>query len=501
MKILLIKPPALIPKDWTGLIGVVPPMGLAYVAAVLEQNGHEVKILDCILEDWKKTNEWNGKIKYLGLSYKQITNIIKKEKPDVVGITSWSVEAPSAFRVAKAVKKADKSIFTIFGGIHPSIRPIDCLSKPDVDFVVIGEGEYTTLELIKELEKKKPNFKNIKGIGFKQNKKIIINSPRPLIENLDELPLPARHLLDMEKYFKVTKSLQGVRQATERTAVVITSRGCPYNCCFCSIHSVYGWKWRPRSAENIVNEIKYLMETYNVTGIAFEDDNMTLDRKRAEKIFDLIEPLNIHWEAGNALRADTLDEKLLRKMKESGCAEVTISPESGDQEVLDKIVGKKLDLKSVENVVKLCKKIGLRVGCNFVIGMVGETKQNIKNTLEFANKLKKMGLDVCNCYIALPFYGTRLYEQAKKSNYLTVKDGEELEYSLLCQDSIIQTPEFTPKDLINFREQIIGTSQLSGIIRIIRSNPRVAINIFLLHPVYVTKYLLKHHLISHIRRK
>jgi len=500
MKIMLIKPPALIPKDWKGIIGVVPPLGLAYVAAVLEKNGHEIKILDCILEDWKKINKFNEKIKYLGLSYEKIADAIKKEKPDVVGITSWSVEAPSAFRVAETVKKVDKNIFTVLGGIHPSIRPKDCLSNPNVDFVVIGEGEYTTLELIEELGKENPSFKDIKGIGFKQGEDIIINSPRPLIKNLDELPMPARHLFDMERYFNATKSLQGGRQTTERTVVIISSRGCPYNCCFCSIHSVYGWEWRPRSAESIINEIEYLIKTYKVTGISFEDDNMTLDRKRAEKIFDSIieKKLNIRWVAGNALRADTLDEELLRKMKDSGCIGVAISPESGDQEVLNKIVGKNMDLKAVENVVRLCKKIGLRVDCNFVIGMVGETKQNIRNTVDFANKLKGIGLDFSNCYIALPFYGTRLYEQAKKLNYLTVKDGEELEYSLLCQDAVIQTPEFTPNDLKIFREQAVGNSQSKVILNIIRNNPKVAMNMFLLHPVYVTKYLVKHYLIGHI---
>jgi radical SAM superfamily enzyme YgiQ (UPF0313 family) len=219
---------------------------------------------------------------------------------------------------------------------------------------------------------------------------------------------------------------------------------------------------------------------------------MSFDRERMEAICDLIikKKLNISWFAPNGLRADTLDEKLLRKMKEAGCKEIYVAPESGVQEVVNKIVGKNLDLKKVEEVVALCKKVGIDVGCFFVIGMPGETKDNIKATIEFARKLRSIGAKSCSFFIANPFYGTRMYTISRKKGYLTREDGKEIEEGFLNLDAMIKTPEFTPQEICEIREQAVGEQAFSKTINMLKSG--AGIKYFLIATVRSPKTVLRH---------
>ena len=469
MKICLINPPVLVPKNWKGLTRVFQPLGLAYIAAVLEKNGYDVVILDALAEDWKSTHEYKD-IKYNGMSFEKITEKVKEIDPDIVGITIVSAHKRAGLWTAEAVKKADKNIFVVAGGPHVCVRPKETLAEENIDFICIGEGEYTMLELVKTLENG-GSLKSIKGLGWKEGKKLVINEPRPPIENLDELPFPARHLLPMDIYFEAAKYMQTARASAKKWANIITSRGCPFNCIFCSVNLSMGRVWRPRSPENVVEEIKQLVKDYGIEELNFEDDNLTLNKKRAERIFDLIveKGIKIEWNASNGVRADTLDESLLKKMKASGCTWIYVAPESGSQEVVDKIVGKKLDLKKVEEAVKLCKKVGVGTGCYFVMGLPGETKEDIEKTIEFGRKLRLLGAETCSFFIANPFYGTRLYNVSKEKNYLTRKDDEELEEGFLNLDAMISTPDFTPEEIYNFRNQAMGEQDFSLVTNRIKS--------------------------------
>jgi len=451
-RICLINPPYVIHTSW-GIPNVFQPLGLAYLAAVLEKK-YEVTILDACIEGWRNLKRVNGKF-YMGLSYEEISSRIREISPQIVGVSvPFSISMPIAMNIATLVKKVDENIITILGGTHPTVRPEDVISHPAVDIVVIGEGEETLPELLEILDRRDyRELEKVAGIAYlKEGKELQITHPRPGIKDLDSLPLPARRLLPMEQYFASAKRGLGPRpNICKPWASVITSRGCPYNCVFCSNHLTMGRKWRKRSPGQVVEELEKLVSSYGIVQIDFEDDNIALDRKRMEEICTLIikKKLPITWYLPNGVRADNLDEQLLSKMRESGCEEIWISPESGVQRVVDQIIKKKLDLKKVEEIVKACKKSGVKVGCFFVIGFIGETMEDIKKTLDYAQRLERWGAK-SSFNIATPYYGTELYRQAKQGGFLR----ENFNYESLCTlEAFIDTPEFKAEQIKEILER------------------------------------------------
>jgi anaerobic magnesium-protoporphyrin IX monomethyl ester cyclase len=447
MRVCLINPPRIQPKVW-GKPSVYQPMDLAYVAAVLEKQ-HKVQVIDVPNEGWDNLEEIDGAKYRQGLKNEEIIARIKSFAPDVVVITvPFSGWSSAAFDVAATVKKVDKDIAVVLIGLHPSARPAECLKQPNVDFVVIGEPEETVLELAGVLEQgKKDELKKVKGIGFVENGEAIITAPRPFIQDLDSLPFPARHLLPMKQFFEAARKIPISGNLRKPSVRMLTSRGCPYGCIFCSNHIVMGRQWRARSAENVVAEIEHIIATYGIRQIDFLDDNIAFDRKRLETICDLIveKGLNIEWCTPNGVRADSLDSELLAKMRKAGCVSILIAPESGVQRVVDQIIKKKQDLRKVEEVVVAARKLGIKVGCFFIIGMIGETKDDIKATIKYAYKLRKLGADRFYFSYATPLYGTELYRQAKQGGFLKSTFSDE---ALSEVKPLIETPEFTCDDLL-----------------------------------------------------
>jgi anaerobic magnesium-protoporphyrin IX monomethyl ester cyclase len=480
MRVCLINPPRLHPKAW-GKPVVYPPIGIAYVAAVLEKQ-HEVSIIDAPTEGWKNLEQIHETNYRMGLANEEIADRVKRWSPDIVEVnipfSGWS---KAAFEVASVVKSVDRDIITVLDGLHPSARPVDCLSNPDIDFVVRGEPEYTMLELVGALEQGiTEDLKKIEGIGFVKNGKTVITPPRPEIQDLDALPFPARHLLPMDIYFEAIKENPIRGEISKRYTIIITSRGCPHRCIFCSNHIVMGKTWRGRSPENVVDELEQIVNTYSIRQIDFFDENMTLIKKRVEDICDLImeRGVDIDWYVPNGVRADTLDEELLRKMSAAGCKEIRVAPESGVQRVVDEIIKKNLNLEDVEKAVVLAKKVGMKIGVFFMLGLIGETKEDIKDTIKFAYKLKKLGADHFQFSIATPLYGTELYEQAKRGGYLRENFSDE---ALAALEPLIETEEFTADDLLELCAQANVVNQSSTSDKLVKAirHPKKALRALL----------------------
>jgi len=442
---------------------------------------HSVCIIDAPTEGWKNLMEMDETKYRVGLSAQTIAERVRQWNPDVVVIeipfSGWS---KTAFEVVDAIKSVDRNITVVLIGQHPSARPEACLSEPNVDFVVIGEPENTVSELINALELGKQDFMEIDGLGFRKNGKPVLTGKRALIEDLDSLPFPARHLLPMKVYYEAVKENPLRGEISKPWTIMITSRGCPYNCVFCSNCIVWSRKWRARSPKNVVDELEHVVKTYGIKQIDFYDENMTLDKKRVADICDLIveRGLRIEWFTPNGVRADTLDEPLLRKMKKAGCKKIRVAPESGVQRVVNDVIGKNLDLGSVEQAVVTCKKVGIKVGCFFVIGLIGETKADIEETIKFAHKLKRLGADNLIFSIAMPLYGTAFYEQAKQGGFL--REGF-CDYALAATEPLIETPEFSADDLRELcaRANLVNpTFTRDKILRAIR-NPKKTIKVLL----------------------
>ncbi len=475
MRVCLINPPRIQPKAW-GKPNVFPPIVMASVAAVLEKK-HAVSIIDAPTEGWENLLDLDATKYRVGLSAETIAQRIEAWKPDVVALeipfSGWS---KTAFEVASIANKVNKNIKVILFGLHPSSRPEDCLLNADIDFVVVGEPENTVSELIDALKYGKRDFRGIDGLGFREKDKPILTRNRAVIEDLDSLPFPARHLLPMDIYAQAVKQNPLRGEIHKPYTIVITSRGCPYNCVFCSSCVVWGKQWRPRSAKNVVDEIEQVIKTFGIEQIDFSDDNMTLDKKRMAEICDLIveRDLRFEWFTPNGIRADTLDESLLRKMKSAGCKKIRIAPESGVQRVVNEVIKKNQDLKAVEQAVVLCKRVGIKVGCFFVIGLIGETKADIEETINFAYKLKALGADTFIFSIAMPLYGTAFYEQAKQRGFL--REGF-CDYALAATEPQVETPDWSAKDLqeLCMKANLVNPTFTRGkVLRAIRNPKKTA---------------------------
>lgn len=413
-KVLLYMPPVSTSK-YAIDVNPLPPLGLAYLGAVLENNGIEVKIFDCLAEGWDSRVEVGDNIVRIGTSFEQVEEIIRDYEPDIVGVNNlFTSQRKNAHEIYKLAKKINSNIVTIAGGAHPTVMPELVLSDANVDFVVLGEGEESLINLIEVVEGRKEIFE-LNGIGYRANGEKKIIPKTKFIEDLDGLPFPARHLLNMKKYFGLKVS-HGTR-TKKRFSPIITSRGCPTGCTFCSAHKVWGKKFRSRSAENVIAEMKLIKQEYGIEEIMFEDDNMNLNAKRAEKIFDLMikEKLDFVWDTPNGVAAWTLTENIIRKMKLSGCRKLNFPIETGNQFVMDNIIRKPVKLHKIAPLINYAHKINLKVGIFLVIGMPGETEKQMWDSVHFA---KDLGVYSPHISIATPYPGSELYEICLEKKYL-----------------------------------------------------------------------------------
>ena len=402
MKILLIDPPF---YRFIGYYNRYFPLGLAYLAAVLRNEGHGVLIYDA------DCNVNPSKMDFISLEdsyphylksvidkthpiWQDAKKVIADFNPDVVGITVWTTFAASSFTLASLCKDYNKNLPVIMGGPHISIKYDEVMKIcPDVDFLVRGEGEGTIAELIKAIDKNQRDFKNINGISYRQKGVIIHNPPAKFIADLDNVPFPARDLL-----------LNKASYNSEDMGLLMTSRGCPYACSYCAT-SIWERKVRYRSIDNVIAEIKHVIHQYDTRQFTFKDDSFTVNRKRVMEFCDKLikEKIKISWDCNT--RVNLVDEELLLNMKKAGCNSIKVGIETGSERILG-LINKKISLEDCRRAAKLFKKAGIHWTGYFMMGLPSETQEEMYQTLQF---MKELDPDFASFSVYEPFPGTELF--------------------------------------------------------------------------------------------
>jgi anaerobic magnesium-protoporphyrin IX monomethyl ester cyclase len=355
------------------------PLGLAYLAAVLKKNGHEVTVIDCLALD---------------MNHEQLKVKIASFEPDVVGITSMTPMIQSTLLSARVAKEACPDAVVTLGGPHATFMDRQILEQEAaVDVVVRGEGEQTLLEMAQNVAESKSLHK-IDGITLRDGDQIIQTPNRSFIQNLDELPYPAYDCFQLDRY----------RLFGKLFLPIITSRGCPFQCSFCTTSRILGKEYRARSPKNIVDELEFLKNTYGADAFTFYDDTLTLDKNRIFKICEGIKArkINLPWDCQT--RVDQVSREVLAEMRATKCQQVFFGVESGCQEILD-AVKKRTTVEQNAKAIELAKEAGLFVAISIMIGYPGETKDMLRQTLGFVRKTEPDDVYLC---VATPYPGTEL---------------------------------------------------------------------------------------------
>jgi len=438
LDVLLINPPDQKSKYKKYLNIRIPPLGILYIAAVLEENGISVEVMDCAAED---------------TTYADIRERVDRTRPFMVGITSTTPLINEALMSAEAAKLAGDP-YIVLGGPHATFLHHEILAENTaIDFVIKGEGEYTFSELYRIL-RSGGDPGTIEGLVFRSNGVIQENPDREVCVDLNTLPYPARHLLPKENYriFDVNMPI----------ATVICSRGCPMRCSFCASSAIHGRTIRKRSPEDVIEEIRHIRDTLGISMIAFMDDTFTLMPGWVETFCNLLIEEDMHIEWGCTARVDRIDSDLIRLMKRAGCETLFIGVESGDQEILDRIKkGTKID--QIKTVFSTARDFGMRTIASIALGLPGETKETAKKSIAF---VKKLHASYALFSVATPYPGTEFYNNVRENGNLL--------------------QNWSNFDLFS---PVVGTLSLT--LEDIRDIQKKAYREFYLRPLYILKTLKK----------
>ena len=397
--------------------GLTPPLGVAYLASFLIGNDFPVQIIDALGEDPHEINSFEKGSFLRGLKVSEIIRRIDSDT-NLVGISNlFSFAYPAVEVLCQEIRKAYPEKKIVLGGPHPSALYDEILKNvPEVDFVAIGEGEESLLGLVNYLDGKL-ELNELSGLATrdKSGNIIVLNSSKRIKNlNQDNIPFPARHLLPMENYIQAQ---EGHGPSSGRWTSILSSRGCPYGCTFCESRRTV---WIARTPMDVVDEMEYCLKEWGINEFHFEDDNMTINKERLIGICDEIldRDLNIKWQTPNGIRASVTDSEMLTKMRESGCLHVTLAPETGSERVLKEIIekGKDFDLAQLKDCGALAHNLGLKVAAYFIIGLPGETRSEVQETINYAKELAKCGIDEVAFGLFIPLPGTPLWKVAKKKN-------------------------------------------------------------------------------------
>ncbi len=420
-----------------------PPLGIAYLAAVLRENNLPVELVDLS----QRTDLEKFEVE------------LRQKNPDILGISVISVHYDSALMIAKIARRALPLVTIVFGGPHPTLLPEETLKNPEVDIVVSGEGEYKFLELVRAINRK-DRLGGVGGIYYKTDGQIVKTDDSEYIEDLDKVPFPARDLLPMANYLLQPPVLPLPSPST----TIVPSRGCYGNCRFCqpTLKKLFGRKIRFRSPRNVVDEMAFLKREYNLKGLYFADDEPTWNR---DWMMSLCEEINrrglkIVWTC--ASRVDTVDIQLLETMKRAGCIQIGFGVESGSQRVLN-YYRKGIKVEQVAPAFHACNKIGIMARANIMIGAPSETREDIQGTIQLLRQIRP---DLIAVSVTTPTVGSDLFNDAKEKNLLRKE-------SLSAYDrSDVQTMkrELSDQEIKQIIKEIVAVYIL-GIMRLV-FNPR-----------------------------
>lgn len=388
MKIVLLNPPA--PANQ----GRDIPLGIAYIAAVLERGRKDVGVLDAMI---------------LGMNEEDAARKIIELSADIVGITTPTTTDNTVFSITKKLKEGNPGVFIVLGGISPTVRPDYCLENSAADAVVKGEGEVVFLKLVERIENK-TDWRDIDGISYRHDGKIIHNKRAEFIQDLDSLPFPARHLFPAHKYER--------REFSDPMGRLITGRGCISSCIFCTAPTMHGNRIRSRSAGNIVDEIECLMKNYGVKKLVFEDDTFTANPRLVQDICAGIIARGLKARFWCQTRVPNVTEDLLALMKKAGFVQISFGVESGDEGVL-KNIKKGITIPMVERAVAAARRAGMPYSLNFMIGNFGDTRETVIKSIELAKRLDPFQA-LFN--IATPFPGTEFRRICERDGLLLETD-------------------------------------------------------------------------------
>jgi len=404
---------------WTA---VWAPISLATMGAILEKEGFQVKLSDCIVEN---------------IDFKKLKDTMRQWRPQLVIINTATPSIESDLKVAAVAKSVDRRILTVAFGIHVTALPEETLKMAkDLDLVVRGEPEETVKEITVCLNRG-GNFENIKGISFRKEGQIIHREDRALMQNLDQLPFPAWHLADISRY-----TLPFINKPF---LLVDTGRGCPYLCAFCSAATYYGHQVRLRSVKNLVDELAYMKEEFKVDEFLFWTESFTLNKDYAKAVCQEIIKRNLKISFVCNSRVTGIDEELLGLLKKAGGWMIGYGVESGSQMILDR-ANKKTTLEEIRKAVKTAKEAGLEVTGHVIFGLPGETKETMAETLNFCLEID---LDFAQFYCAVPFPGSRFYQEALNNHWITDFSWPYFEQNF-C---VLNYPQLSPQEIMNFRRK------------------------------------------------
>ncbi len=385
-----------------GVPARVPPYGLAYVAAALEKAGFTVQILD----NYQLQN-----------TLETVKQEVASRDPEIVGISCSSVTYKRAIETAKAIKQVKPSCKVVAGGWHPSFEPDSMLEHPEIDYIVIGEGEFPMVELAQLLAKGSSNeaINKIPGVGLVYNGEMIKNLPK-IIDNLDEIPYPAWHLFPMNIY---DRRMEYLSKTAEPVDVINAIRGCNFSCAYCDNTALYGHKCRFFSPKRLVDEAELMIKNLGSKGFYFIGDNFTVNKNHTFELCKLLKERNLNVEWACDTRVDLITRDLLREMKSAGCKTIFFGIQSGEPRVL-----KKLNLSfTVEQVVegfKMCRQEGIKVAASFMLGIPGETIVDMETTYKLVRKLNP---DFCTFYVFIGIPYSALYAEVLEKGLYDHRDG------------------------------------------------------------------------------